>query len=170
MKGVAVRDLIEFLKVGLKSSNANVRTQALKALVTLRLFVGPDIKTFVQDLNANLLSTIDTEFTKANEETPPEPTRVSGDHASAANSGPSSIGAKGRRAGTDDPADELFPRQDLEKLVPSAMIASTKDANWKQRKEAMEGIQSILEHNKRLKPTLGELSLPAKKACPPDSH
>lgn len=39
--GLAVRDLIEFLKVGLKHSNAAVRTSATKALVTLRLFVGP---------------------------------------------------------------------------------------------------------------------------------
>lgn len=39
--GLAVRDLIEFLKVGLKHSNAAVRTQATKTLVTLRLFVGP---------------------------------------------------------------------------------------------------------------------------------
>lgn len=39
--GLAVRDLIEFLKVGLKHSNAAVRTNATKTLVTLRLFVGP---------------------------------------------------------------------------------------------------------------------------------
>lgn len=39
--GLAVRDLIEFLKVGLKHSNAAVRTQATKCLVTLKLFVGP---------------------------------------------------------------------------------------------------------------------------------
>lgn len=38
--GISVRDLIEFLKVGLKSTNAAVRTNATKALVTLRIFVG----------------------------------------------------------------------------------------------------------------------------------
>ena len=43
--GLAVRDLIEFLKVGLKHSNAAVRTQATKCLVTLKLFVGPSQST-----------------------------------------------------------------------------------------------------------------------------
>lgn len=38
--GLAVRELIEFLKTGLKSTNAGVRTSATKTLVTLRLFVG----------------------------------------------------------------------------------------------------------------------------------
>lgn len=38
--GLAVRELIEFLKVGLKSTNAAVRTNATKALVTLKLYVG----------------------------------------------------------------------------------------------------------------------------------
>jgi hypothetical protein len=39
--GLAVRELIDFLKTGLKSSNAAVRTSATKSLVTLRLFIGP---------------------------------------------------------------------------------------------------------------------------------
>jgi cytoskeleton-associated protein 5 len=38
--GIPLRDLIEFLKTNLKSSNAAVRANATKALVSLRLFVG----------------------------------------------------------------------------------------------------------------------------------
>lgn len=38
--GIPLRDLIEFLKNGLKSSNQGVRTSATKTLVTLKLFVG----------------------------------------------------------------------------------------------------------------------------------
>jgi cytoskeleton-associated protein 5 len=40
ISGLAVRDLIEFLKNGLKSSNAAVRGNATKTLVTFKLFVG----------------------------------------------------------------------------------------------------------------------------------
>lgn len=40
ISGLSVRDLIEFLKNGLKSSNAAVRTNATKTLVSLKLFVG----------------------------------------------------------------------------------------------------------------------------------
>lgn len=38
--GLAVREMIDFLKVGLKSTNAAVRTSATKTLVTVKLFVG----------------------------------------------------------------------------------------------------------------------------------
>ena len=46
--GLAVRDLIEFLKVGLKSSNAAVRTSATKTLITLKIFVGPSERSIIQ--------------------------------------------------------------------------------------------------------------------------
>ena len=37
-----------------------------------------DIRSYVEDLNPTLLSTIDTEFEKAAKRTPPAPTRVQG--------------------------------------------------------------------------------------------
>ena len=40
VSGLSVRDLIEFLKAALKSTNAAVRTSATKAMVTLKLCVG----------------------------------------------------------------------------------------------------------------------------------
>jgi cytoskeleton-associated protein 5 len=39
--GLSLRSLIEFLKTGLKNSNAAVRTSATKTLVTVKLFAGP---------------------------------------------------------------------------------------------------------------------------------
>ena len=39
--GVSLRALIDFLKVALGNSNAAVRTAATKALVTIKIFVGP---------------------------------------------------------------------------------------------------------------------------------
>lgn len=39
--GISLRDLIDLLKVGLKSTNASVRASATKTLVTLKIFVGP---------------------------------------------------------------------------------------------------------------------------------
>lgn len=38
--GLSIRDLIEFLKNALRSTNAAVRTSATKTIVTLRLCVG----------------------------------------------------------------------------------------------------------------------------------
>ncbi|KAK4696398.1 cytoskeleton-associated protein 5, partial [Phenoliferia sp. Uapishka_3] len=146
--GLSVRELIEFLKVGLKSTNAAVRTNATKALVTLKLYVGADITTFLQDLNPALLTTIESEFDKVAGESPPEPTRVAADAAVAK----ASSGGKGKGK-DDDGLDDLFPRVDLEKLVSSATTAGCNDSNWKIRKESLETIQATLDANKRLKPS-----------------
>ncbi|GAA5893605.1 hypothetical protein JCM5296_002476 [Sporobolomyces johnsonii] len=165
--GLAVRDLIEFLKVGLKNSNAAVRTNATKTLVTLRLFVGPDITSFLQDLTPQLLSTIESDFEKVSSEAAPTPTRIGADTVAPPTAGPSGGGAKAKgaaAAGADvDPMDELFPRVDFDRLVSNATITACGDANWKVRKEALEGIRDTLEANKRLKPSgLPDLSTPLK--------
>jgi cytoskeleton-associated protein 5 len=154
VQGVAVRELIEFLKTTLKSSNAAVRTSATKTLTTLRIFVGPDIKTFIQDLNPTLLTTIEQEFDKVNGEQAPAPTRLSGDNAQAASSVTAGLGKA--NAGGADALDDLFPRQDITKLIPPSIIKAMGDANWKQRKESLEHIQGVLEANKRLKSVLGK--------------
>ena len=39
--GLSLRAMIDFLKTGLGNSNAAVRTSATKALVTVKIFVGP---------------------------------------------------------------------------------------------------------------------------------
>ncbi|GAA5878237.1 hypothetical protein JCM16303_002695 [Sporobolomyces ruberrimus] len=169
--GLAVRDLIEFLKVGLKHSNAAVRTQATKTLVTLRLFVGPNITSFLSDLTPQLLSTIESDFEKVSGEAAPSATRVGADTVVAASAGGSggsggAAASKGKGAATGnevDPMDELFPRVDFDRLVPGTMVQACADANWKVRKEALEAIRDILEANKRLKPTtLPDLSTPLK--------
>ncbi|GAA5944540.1 Stu2p [Sporobolomyces koalae] len=158
--GLAVRDLIEFLKVGLKHSNAAVRTQATKALVTLRLFVGPNITSFLSDLTPQLLSTIEADFDKVSNEAAPEPTRVGTDTVVAAAPVANGTGSKGKGAGSAvsasnevDPMDELFPRVDFDRLVSGATVQASGDANWKVRKEALENIRDTLEANKRLKPS-----------------
>lgn len=111
------------------------------------------VKDFLQDLNPALLTTIDSEFDKVASEAAPVPTRISADLAAPAPT--TGGGAKGKvAAASADPMDDLFPRVDLDKLIPSATVTAINDANWKAKKEALETIQSLLEANKRLKPTL----------------
>jgi len=189
--GLAVRDLIDFLVVGLKNSNAAVRTNATKTLVTLRLFVGPsasrplhleavavpnliplsatDITSFLADLTPQLLSTIESDFEKVSGEAAPEPSRFGADTvvaaAPVASAAGSSAAATKSKAGAPevDPLDDLFPRVDFDRLVSSAQCQALGDANWKVRKEAIEQIRDTLEANKRLKPSgLLDLGTPLK--------
>ncbi|GAA6054178.1 hypothetical protein JCM3770_002818 [Rhodotorula araucariae] len=167
--GLAVRDLIDFLIVGLKHSNAAVRTNATKTLVTLRLFVGPNITSFLSDLTPQLLSTIESEFEKVASEAAPEPTRFGADTVVAAAPASAAVPAGGAGSGKSaapevDPLDELFPRVDFDRLVTSAQCQALGDANWKVRKEAIEQIRDVLEANKRLKPSgLPDLGTPLKQ-------
>lgn len=120
-----------------------------------------DISTFLQDLNPALLTTIESEFAKVSGDSPPEPTRTAADSVVV-----STAGGKSASSGGGDALDDLYPRVDLEKLVSSAVVNSVNDANWKTRKESLETIQSILEANKRLKPSnLCKLSLNLELFC-----
>ncbi|KAG8743642.1 Microtubule-associated protein, microtubule dynamics during spindle orientation, partial [Ceratobasidium sp. 428] len=150
--GLSMRTLIDFLKTALQNSNAAVRSSATSTLVTLRLFAGPAIKDFLEDLNPQLLTTIEAEFSKVDGQAAPEPTRVSADVAAAP--------AGGAKGASNDVMEELFPRVDLDKLVgATSIITDAKSDQWKVRKEALELLQSILDTkaNQRLKPNIGEL-------------
>lgn len=110
--------------------------------------------TFLQDLNPQLLTTIEADFAKVANESPPESTRVGADTVvAAAPAGTRAGKGKGGPADGADPLDDMFPRVDFDRLVTSATIAAMNDSLWKIRKEALETIQSTLETNKRLKPS-----------------
>ncbi|CAE6505293.1 unnamed protein product [Rhizoctonia solani] len=149
--GLSMRSLIDFLKGCLQNSNAAVRSNATATLVTVRLFAGTGIKDFMEDLNPQLLTTIDSEFNKVDGQPAPEPTRFSTDVAAA---------PAGGSSGGVDVMDELFPRVDLDKLVGgTSILTGAKSDQWKVRKEALELLQSILDTkaNQRLKPNMGEI-------------
>ncbi|KAI8350708.1 armadillo-type protein [Mortierella sp. GBAus27b] len=148
ISGLQVREMIDFLKVALGSANAAVRTNAVTVLGTLRRFIGPGIRSFVEDCNTALLSAIDAEFTRVADMDPPEVTK-----------GPvvesSSGGAGGAAASAA--VEELFPKVDIGNLFTSAMLEECGDANWKVRKEGLEKVAAIIDANKRIKPNLGSL-------------
>ncbi|CAG8557067.1 17160_t:CDS:10, partial [Dentiscutata erythropus] len=141
--GVQVRELIDFIKFTLTSSNAAVRTNSVTVLGALRIYVGPDIRTFVQDLNPTQLATIDVEFEKVADQAPPQPTKTSVEVASSGRGG-------------NDALDELFPKVDISAQFTSKMMTEANDDKWKTRKEALEQVLAIVDANKRIKPSLGE--------------
>lgn len=153
--GLVLRTLIEFLKNALKNSNAAVRTSATKTLVTLKLFAGAGIKSFLEDINPQLLGTIQSEFDKVEGTPSPEPTRTSVDLAAIA-----TTSATGAAAGGLDPLEGLFPRIEIDGLLKgTTILTDAKSDAWKSKKEALEALQAILDQgiNKRLKPTMGEI-------------
>ncbi|KAF9948601.1 Microtubule-associated protein, microtubule dynamics during spindle orientation [Mortierella alpina] len=138
--GLQVRELIDFLKFALGSANAAVRTNAVSVLGVLRRFIGPGIRSFVEDCNSALLATIDTEFAKVADMEPPQVSKgVVEDSAGNA------------------AVEELFPKVDIGNQFTSALLEECGDANWKVRKEGLEKVAAIVDANKRIKPNLGGL-------------
>ncbi|CAA7271728.1 unnamed protein product [Cyclocybe aegerita] len=153
--GLSLRALIEFLKTALQNSNAAVRTNATKALVTVKLFAGSSVKDLIEDLNSQLLNTITSEFDKVEGQSAPEPTRTSADLANVIISS-----GDGKTGGGSDPLDDLFPRIEIDTLLKgNTILADAKSDAWKTKKEALEGLQALLDQgsNKRLKPNMGEI-------------
>ncbi|KAJ3293732.1 Microtubule-associated protein, microtubule dynamics during spindle orientation, partial [Blyttiomyces sp. JEL0837] len=97
VKGVKVRELVDFVKFALGNTNQAVRNSGIVVLGGLRMFVGPDIKAFVADCNPQLLALIDAEFDKVAAGAPPAPTKVT----------------KTANEAAGDPTDDLFPRVDI---------------------------------------------------------
>ena len=116
------------------------------------------IKSFLEDINPQLLGTIQNEFDKVEGTPPPEPTRTSVDLASMV----ATTGAGASKGGLD-PLEELFPRVEIDGLLKgTTILADAKSDAWKSKKEALEALQAILDQgtNKRLKPTMGKHRTP----------
>ena len=113
-------------------------------------FIG--IKSLIEDLNPQLLNTIQGEFDKVDGQSAPEPTRFSADLESMSNP------VQDSKAGRTDPLDTLFPRVDIDSLFKgTTILTDAKSDAWKTKKDALEAFQAILDQgsNKRLKPTMG---------------
>jgi cytoskeleton-associated protein 5 len=107
------------------------------------------VKDFLDDLNPQLMATIEKEFEKVDGQAAPEPTRTQADVAPVTSGG----GGSSKAA---DPMEELYPRVDIDRLlVGTTILADSKSDAWKARKEALEKLQGLLEANKRFKPNLG---------------
>ncbi|KAI8099122.1 armadillo-type protein [Halteromyces radiatus] len=152
--GLQVRDLIDFVKTALSNTNASVRTSAVTVLGILRMYIGPEIITFVQDVSPALMATIESEFEKVSKLDPPQPTKFS---ASVADGGSGKVGNSGGGGAAEvDALDSLIPRADISNQL-GKVAADCNDANWKKRKEGLDKVLAIIDGaNKRIKPNLGE--------------
>lgn len=142
IRGLQIRDVIDFLKFALTNTNASVRTSAVLVLGALRIYIGPEVKSFVQDVSPALLATIEAEFDKVASMEPPQPTKGAADDDG--------------EGGNADAIESLFPRVDISSQL-AKVAAECNDSNWKVRKEGLEKTLGIInDANKRIKPSLGD--------------
>ncbi|KAI9250400.1 armadillo-type protein, partial [Helicostylum pulchrum] len=151
ISGLQIRDLIELLKFGLTNTNASVRTSAVTVLGALRQYIGPEVKSFVEDVSPALLATIESEFEKVSKMDPPQPTK--GNAVAMVNDGDEDVGAS--NSASADAMESLFPRVDISNQLAKT-VAECGDANWKIRKQGLDAVMAVIAGaNNRIKPSLG---------------
>ncbi|XP_077003385.1 cytoskeleton-associated protein 5-like [Tamandua tetradactyla] len=152
--GLNVKAFISNVKTALAAINPALRTSAITLLGVMYLYVGPSLRMFFEDEKPALLSQIDAEFEKMQEQNPPAPTRGISKHT-----------VKGTDEGEDgDEPDEgdsdvvdLLPRTEISDKITSELVSKIGDKNWKIRKEGLDEVAGIINEAKFIQPNIGEL-------------
>ncbi|KAG4099233.1 ARM repeat-containing protein [Neocallimastix lanati (nom. inval.)] len=148
--GIDISELINILKIGFNHSAPACRKNAIAVIATLRMFCGPDVRNFIEDLNPTLLSTIDAELEKASKRSPPKPTRIQGSSQSQ--------NIASMNQDNMVPEEPVIVKVDISEHLNETLINKLGDSNWRSRKEALDEIEELINNaNKHIKPNLGEL-------------
>ncbi|KAI7835029.1 hypothetical protein BX661DRAFT_202747 [Kickxella alabastrina] len=159
-KGLALRPVVEMVKeVGLQSSNAQTRAKAVSFMGTLRRAVGAVVMDLMGDLNPQLLQLIEAEFERVANQPLPAPIHtqrsLAGDASGGTDGGGGGASASVGGSASDDPLDDLFPRQDLHAIVGPNIYKLLNDSNWKERKAGLDTLQGALDSaNHRILPNI----------------
>ncbi|KAG2440105.1 hypothetical protein HXX76_004219 [Chlamydomonas incerta] len=188
LAGCDVRALLDWAKEDLGSANAGVRNAAIQMLGVMYRFLGPPLGDMIRaDVKPALMTAIDGEFGKVADLGKPEPTRISraavparggaagkasggkGGTAGAGSAAAATGGGGGGGGGGFD-ADDLLPRTDISGQITGELVGLLGSANWKERKAALDSIETILtQAGNRIQPQTGDL-LPELKKRLADSN
>ncbi|XP_066151261.1 protein mini spindles [Euwallacea fornicatus] len=158
--GVDVKGLIEHCKTGLGSNNPGVRQAAITMLGTLYPYMGATLHVFFENEKAALREQINAEFDKYEGETAPAPVR--GRKPPVAKS----VSSNSLDALEDDMEPEqvnmqdMLPRVDISSQITESLLNELMDKNWKERIEALNKLNTIIQKAKFLKGSLGDLPQP----------
>eukprot|EP00004_Rigifila_ramosa_P020948 TRINITY_DN5491_c0_g1_i3.p1 TRINITY_DN5491_c0_g1~~TRINITY_DN5491_c0_g1_i3.p1 ORF type:complete len:824 (-),score=185.54 TRINITY_DN5491_c0_g1_i3:1757-4228(-) len=168
---VGVQATIEFLKRCFENTNPLVKSAATKAVVQLRLFVGPSLREFLADVKPTLLASIDKELAKVEGIPAPATTRtVRGDplekgelQRAAVQPGPSGFGVAQQLSSAAVPlSDDPPPSVDISASI-AQYVTLLSSPEWKDRQDALAGIDATISAaGKQIAPSLGGL-IPALK-------
>ncbi|CAL8107217.1 unnamed protein product [Calicophoron daubneyi] len=171
--GLKIRppDLVSTLRTGLNATNPAVRQASLSLAGVAYLYMGDALRNLLADEKPAVVSLLNSEFEKNADKKPPAPTRgpkpktVSQQKTSE----PDSAGDNAEAVVEEEPDSEAFlPRVDISgKLTPELLTLLSSKA-WKERQEALNSIQQIIESAKYIEGSNGALQGPLTalaKAC-----
>lgn len=153
---IDIRQLLDWLKSDLQSTNAAVRNAAVNTLGILHTYHGASLRSFLSDVKPALMASIDLAFTKypyegENNVAPKRPIRctenssISSDH-------------------------NALLRTDISGHITKDLIAQLGSANWKDRQAALQNVNQIIQlANCLIEASIGDL-MPALRARLADTN
>jgi cytoskeleton-associated protein 5 len=141
-----VKEVVEFAKYLANHTNPQLRSAATTLLCCIYKYIGPKIKSFLNDIKEATMKVIDKEFENVAIVTEVETKRV----------------LKGEAADTQTGGnlmESLFPRVDISRKVTGELLKQFIEGNWQVKKKVIEDLERILkEANNRILPNgLGDL-------------
>lgn len=148
--------LIEDAKKCVQTINPAVRSAAISLLGTMYLYMGNSLMVFFENEKPALKQQIQAEVDKHIGEKPPP---ISRGVVNSASKGSMSDVEEDEEA---EPApminiNDLIPRVDISPQITEALLIEMSDKNWKTRNEGLIKVQNMLNENKLIKSSLGDL-------------
>ncbi|KAG5446885.1 Cytoskeleton associated protein 5 [Clonorchis sinensis] len=154
------QDLIAAVRSGLNATNPAVRQATISLAGSMHLFMGDPLRNLLADEKPAIVSLLSAEFEKNAGQKPPAPIR-------GQRSGTSGVAGQGDddevAEGVTEPATEevdaesFLPRVDIrDKLTPNILEGLGSKA-WKERQEALNQVQEILQSAKHIEGSSGGL-------------
>ena len=137
---ITLKELVEYIKSALGQSNPVIKKSAQSVTVTLYSFLGENLIPLLTDIKEATMKALQEDFSKTSIEAPTQFRQV-----------------KGEEPTVYDPKkalNDLIPRVNVSSSITSALIKKLNDANWKERKDALDAIEEILDKSgKRIVPS-----------------
>lgn len=165
-RGVAVKEIVDFVKTHLGNSNASVRAAAVGLVGVMRRIVDQDILPLFSEVGSQMQSMLHAEFSKQPGLLSLEPKRFQRAFMTPEEAGQQSMPSSGIASNTvstelpalQEPVDDLVPRVDITASITPAILAQLADSNWKVRKEGLDQVAAVIDSaNRHIKLTSGEL-------------
>ncbi|OON18339.1 HEAT repeat protein, partial [Opisthorchis viverrini] len=154
------QDLIAALRSGLNATNPAVRQATISLAGSMHLFMGDPLRNLLADEKPAIVSLLSAEFEKNAGQKPPAPIRGQRSGTSGiAGQGDENEGAEGVTEPVTEEidAESFLPRVDIrDKLTPNILEGLGSKA-WKERQEALNQIQEILQSAKHIEGSSGGL-------------
>ncbi|CAD8120601.1 unnamed protein product [Paramecium sonneborni] len=147
IRNVPTKEIIDFGKEQLQSTNAIIKNSCVELFKTIYKYIGQELLQFLSDVQPPVMKTLNSEFEKITVLTSYEPTiTFIGEAAKECGVIQSQPLSQSIMQSTISSLNDNLPRTDISNQLQS-VLKKMADVQWNKRKEGIEELEKILTHN-----------------------